>query len=196
MLAQKNHSLDAILLTHEHNDHIIGLDDIRPLFFRRKADMPVYGLKRVLDDVKVRFEYCFLDSPYPGVPRLALNTITKDSSFSIAGLDIQPIEVMHGHLPILGFRFDNLVYLTDAKYVSEEEIKKIAGCEILIVNALHQHEHHSHFNLEESLAFVEKVQPQRTFFIHMSHIMGKHETISQILPKNIALAYDGLQIDF
>ncbi len=196
MLAQKVHSIDAILLTHEHNDHIIGLDDVRPIFFRRKADMPVYGLARVLEDVKVRFSYCFSANPYPGVPRFALHPIAKDPVFSIAGLDIQPIEVIHGQLPILGFRFDGLVYITDAKYVSETEMAKIIGCDILIVNALHKHEHHSHFNLTESLAFIEKVKPKKSFLIHMSHIMGKYETISRQLPINVQLAYDGLQIEF
>ncbi|HHB78823.1 MAG TPA: MBL fold metallo-hydrolase [Saprospiraceae bacterium] len=196
MLSQNVKSLEAILLTHEHNDHIIGLDDIRPLYFRQKVDMPVYGLERVLAEVRERFSYFFLENRYPGVPRIELHPISKETTFFIQGMPIVPIEVMHGKMPIMGYRFGDLVYITDAKSISEEETKKIIGCKTLIINALHHRVHHSHFNLDEALAFIEKVQPERAWLTHMSHIMGLHHQVNPKLPQNVSLAYDGLTIDF
>ncbi len=196
MLTQKVKSIEAILFTHEHNDHIIGLDDIRPFYFRQKKDVPVYGLERVLSEVKNRFDYFFKEKPYPGVPRILLNPIKKEDSLSIAGQSIQPIEVRHGQLPILGYRFDNLVYITDAKTISDDQLKKIINCDILILNALHHFKHHSHLNLEEAIEFVNAVNPKKAWFTHMSHMMGKHSNISKSLPSHIQFAYDGLIIDF
>lgn len=196
MLAQKMKSLDAILLTHEHNDHVIGLDDIRPFYFIQEKDIPVYGLERVLTEVKERFAYFFLENPYPGVPRIAMNLITKDTPITISGLLIQPIEVMHGEMPILGYRFDDLVYITDAKKISYTETKKIIGCKTLIINALHHDLHHSHFNLDEALELIDKVKPKRAWITHLSHIMGEHDKIESGLPPNVRLAYDGLSIYF
>jgi len=188
--------LDGILITHEHNDHIIGLDDIRPFYFMQQKDIPVYGLSRVLAEAKERFSYFFAENPYPGVPRIAIHPITKEDQIEMNGLSIQPIEVMHGQMPILGYRIDDLVYITDAKYISDDEAKKIAGCKILIINALHHHVHHSHFNLEEALAFVETVRPDIAWLTHMSHIMGDHDEISKQLPQNVKLAFDGLFFEF
>ncbi len=196
MLTHKVKTIEAILFTHEHNDHIIGLDDIRPFYFRQKKDVPVYGLDRVLREVKSRFDYFFKEKPYPGVPRILLNPIKKEDTITIAGQCIQPIEISHGQLPILGYRFDNLVYITDAKTISDDQLNKIKNCDILIVNALHHFKHHSHLNLEEAIDFVKAVNPKEAWFIHMSHLMGKHINISKLLPNHIKFAYDGLKIAF
>ncbi len=188
--------LEAILLTHEHNDHIIGMDDIRPIYFRRGTPVPVYGLTRVLDSVKHRFDYFFSERPYPGVPRIAPVVLDHVGSFSLLGMDIVPVRVWHGQLSILGFRFDDLVYITDAKTIDKTELEKIRGCRILVINALHHKEHHSHLNLQEALAMVERVQPREAFFVHMSHWMGRHREVAASLPAHITLAYDGLRLTF
>ena len=185
----------AILFTHDHNDHTVGLDDVRPLNFKHKRQMSLYATPSVQRSLTTRFGYAFGENPYPGAPRLVFETISKDNNFSIEGLEIQPIEVWHGEtLPILGFRFQDLTYITDCKSIKSKELEKIKGTKTLILNALHHKEHHSHLNLKEALAMVERIQPEQTFLTHISHSMGKHEEVQKTLPKNIALAYDGLVI--
>lgn len=187
--------LDAVILTHEHNDHMIGVDDVRPFNFKQKEDIPVYATERVQKDLRLRFEYVFSEKRYPGAPSLSLRTISKDETFEIKGLKFTPIEVMHGKLPVLGFRIGNFTYITDARTITPEEIAKIEGSKILILNALHYYEHYSHFNVPQALEVIEKLNPEQAFLTHVSHHMGLAAEINEILPSNVNLAYDQQVID-
>lgn len=194
MLRSRTEQLDAVVLTHEHNDHIIGMDDVRPFNFKSGKDMPVYGREEVLETLKTRFAYVFAENPYPGAPMLRPIPISEESSFRIGALHFQPIGVLHGRMPVLGFRIDDFTYITDMKTISEAEKYKIRGTDTLVVNALHHSEHHSHLNLKEALDFIREMQPRQAYLIHMSHRMGLHTAISETLPPGVALAYDGLEV--
>lgn len=194
MLREQVQKLDAVLLTHEHRDHIAGLDDVRAFNFKYEMDMPVYCSLQVQEQLKKAYAYIF-EATYPGVPRVVLHTISKENAFEIGSTIITPIELMHGALPILGFRVGNFAYLTDTKTIGNEELKKLEGLDILVLNALHHFPHHSHLNLEEALAMVERIGAKQAYFTHMSHLMGTHTETSASLPPHIQLAYDGLQID-
>lgn len=192
MLNAKVDNIEAVLITHEHNDHIIGLDDVRPFNFRHHKSIPILATESVQNDLRQRFAYAFAAAPYPGAPRLELLTIHKNHPFYLVGEKIIPIEIMHGSLPILGFRVRDFTYLTDMNDISEVEFKKLAGTKILVLDALHHTTHHSHFNLEEAIAFAKRVNAERTYLIHLSHMMGTHAHTLEQLPKNIEVAYDGL----
>ncbi len=194
MLLAGVHSLDGILITHEHNDHIIGLDDVRPFNFRQGKKMPVFATKEVQNQLKKRFAYAFQANPYPGAPGFQLVTIDKMQPFSAEGIMVQPIEVMHGSLPVLGFRINNFTYITDAKTISSEEMVKAKNSDILVINALHHRSHHSHLNLSEAIEIIELLQPKQAYLIHMSHYMGLHEEVEKQLPPQIKLAFDGLTL--
>tara|TARA_R110002072_G_scaffold199405_6_gene357065 strand:+ start:5891 stop:6667 length:777 start_codon:yes stop_codon:yes gene_type:complete len=186
--------LDGVLFTHEHNDHIAGLDDIRPYFFRQ-GDIAAYAHKRVFKSLKRRFDYIFVtENKYPGAPTLQEIEIDKSTPFRIGGKLVVPIEVMHNRLPVLGFRIEDFTYITDAKTIAPEEIKKIKGTKVLVLNALRQEAHYSHFNLEEALKFIDIIKPERAYLTHISHMMGFHEEVQKTLPENVFLAYDGLKI--
>jgi len=187
--------VDAVLLTHEHNDHVIGLDDVRPFNFRSGRPMSVYALPRVAEQVRRRFEYVF-GEPIPGAPRLELVHIEKDTPLFFGDMHVQPVEIMHGSMPILGFRVGDLTYLTDIKSVSDAEKEKIAGTKYLITSALHHSPHPMHMNLREALAFVADLAPERAWLTHVSHQMGLASEIGPQLPPGVALAYDGLEIEF
>ncbi|MEZ4919277.1 MAG: MBL fold metallo-hydrolase [Saprospiraceae bacterium] len=195
MLLSGTKHLDAILLTHEHNDHVIGLDDIRPFNYHSGAAISVHALPRVADEVKHRFAYIF-GKAIPGLPQIELHTLDEETPIHIKSLTIQPIGVWHGRLPILSFRIGDLAYLTDVKSVEESQFQKLIGVRYLIVNALHHREHPTHFNLTEALAFIEKVQPEKAWLIHLSHHMGLTEDVEKLLPPNVSLGYDGLEIEF
>jgi len=187
--------LHAIVLTHEHNDHIIGLDDVRPFNFLYRRNMPVYCVRRVGEELITRFAYVYAHNPYPGAPRVELKFINEQDPFEVEGLDIIPIEVFHGKLSVLGFRFDDFTYITDAKIFPKASIEKIKGSKVLVLNALHHKEHHSHLNLEQALEFINFIKPEKAYLVHISHNMGLHKVINNLLPKNVSLAHDGLTID-
>lgn len=193
MLTHNVSHLDAILYTHEHNDHTAGLDDIRPFFFRQ-GDIPVFAHKRVLESLKKRFEYIFqTENKYPGAPSVAVNEITNEA-FKFNSLTIVPINVMHNRVQVFGFRFGDFAYLTDVKTIEKEEIEKLRGVKVLVVNALRQEPHHSHFCLPDALEFIEDIKPERAYLTHISHVMGFHEEVQASLPDNVFLAYDNLKI--
>lgn len=195
MLNNKITDIDCVLLTHEHNDHVVGLDDVRPFNFRYRKDMPIYCTSQVMSSLKQRFAYAFLKNPYPGAPRFELIEINGTTPFEVIGEEIIPIEVMHGRMPVLGFRFNELTYITDAKTFDQSAIEKIKGTKILILNALRRENHHSHLSLEEALAFVEQIQPQQAYLIHLSHKMGLTAEVNKSLPPNVTIAYDGLIVN-
>jgi len=194
MLRAQIEDIEAVLITHEHNDHIIGLDDIRPFNFKHEKNIPIYSNQKVQEELKQRFSYIFDKDPYPGAPRLDLNLIGKDEIFHVSGIPIQAIEVMHGKLPVLGFRVHDFCYITDAKTIKATERKKLKNLDVLVLNALHQEEHHSHLNLSGALALIKEVNPKRAYLTHLSHNMGLHDEIQKQLPENVFLAYDGLEI--
>ncbi|TZF84997.1 MBL fold metallo-hydrolase [Pedobacter sp. BS3] len=186
--------LDGIILTHEHKDHIAGLDDVRAFNYRQKAAMDVYATSRVQDALRREFYYAFADTRYPGVPLINLHEITNNP-FTAAGISITPIETLHYMLPVFGFRIGDFTYITDAKTVSEVEREKIRGSKVLVVNALQKEKHISHFTLDEAIAFAQDIGAPKTYFTHISHKLGRHRDISLELPPGIALAYDGLVIE-
>lgn len=192
MLTHKVAHLDGILFTHEHADHTAGIDDIRPFFFRQ-GDIPVYAHNRVVKELQRRFDYIFADeNRYPGAPAIDVNLVEKNNPFVIGNLEVVPIEVLHNRLPVLGYRLGDFAYITDAKAVEEDQLIKLRGIKVLAVNALRKEPHHSHFNLEEALQFVEKVGPEVAYFTHISHHMGFHDEVEKELPDHIHLAYDNL----
>ncbi len=195
MLRENINKLDAVIYTHEHKDHTAGLDDIRPFNFMQKKDMPVYATSKVLGQIKREFSYIFEEVKYPGVPQVLAETITKNQTFNIEGIEIQPIEVMHYRLPVLGFRIGDFTYITDAKTINAKELKKIEGTKVLVLNALQTSHHISHFTLEEAIKMVEVLKPEKTYFTHISHKLGTHAAVEAKLPANIRLAFDGLKID-
>lgn len=187
--------LDAVLFTHEHKDHTAGLDDIRPFNFLQKKNIPLYGTTKVLNQLKSEFAYIFAEKRYPGIPQVELYEITKEHSFEVNGLKIIPIEVFHYRLPVLGYRIGNFTYITDANYISSEEMQKIYGSKVLVLNALQKEPHISHFNLEQAIEVAQHIGAEQTYFTHISHKMGLYDEITQILPENIFLAYDGLTLE-
>ena len=195
MLNNNVSSLDCILFTHEHKDHIAGLDDVRAFNFKQKKAMEVYCSERVEYALKREYHYIFAENRYPGVPSVNINLINKDRFQLFNTIDIQPIEVLHYKLPVLGFRIDDFTYITDAKTISTEEKINIKGTKILIINCLRREEHMSHFNLKEALEFINEIKAETTYLTHISHLFGTHEEIEQELPANVFVAYDGLVIN-
>ncbi len=195
MLKHQVNHMDALLFTHEHADHTAGLDDIRPFFFRQ-GDIPIYAHKRVVGELHRRFDYIFeSENKYPGAPSVEIHEVISDESFNLGTMKVVPINVSHGSLQVFGYRFDDFAYLTDVKSIEEEEVEKLKNLDVLVVNALREEPHYSHFNLEEALDFVKKVNPKKAYFTHISHLLGFHDEVEKKLPKNIHLAYDGLTLE-
>jgi phosphoribosyl 1,2-cyclic phosphate phosphodiesterase len=194
MLRERISDVDALLFTHEHRDHTGGLDDIRPINFNRQEKrIPVFCHQRVLDAFKLQYSYIFQEVPYPGIPLVDFHLIDEKSPFAIFDLDIIPIEVLHYKLPVLGFRIGKFAYITDANYISPQEIEKLIGVEYLVLNALRRTPHISHFTLEEATEMAQKIGAKQTYFTHMSHQIGLHKDVCNELPDGIDLAHDGLK---
>ena len=193
MLNAKCTKLNGIIFTHEHADHTAGLDDIRPFYFKQ-GDIPVYAHKRVIKALEDRFEYIFeTENKYAGAPGVTTHQI-ENKPFTLGGINVIPINGMHYKLQVFGFRFNDFAYLTDMKTVEDKEIEKLKGVKVLVVNALREEQHVSHFNLDEALAFIDKVKPEKAYLTHISHLLGFHDEVQHRLPKNVFLAYDNLQI--
>ncbi|MFK7908207.1 MAG: MBL fold metallo-hydrolase [Chitinophagales bacterium] len=187
--------LAAVLFTHDHKDHTAGLDDVRAYNHRNKTDMHIYLTDATETSLKMAFPYAFpSENKYPGAPDIVPHRIDAETPFEVNGLRIVPIEVIHGKMPVLGFRFGDFTYITDAKYIVPKELDKIRGSKVVVFNTLKKEEHWSHLTLEEALALVAELKPERAYFTHLSHRMGLHEVIQSELPENVFLAYDGLEI--
>lgn len=194
MLASGCLHIDAILFTHEHADHTAGIDDIRPFNFRQ-GNIPVYAHSRVLENLKKRFDYVFETvNKYPGAPTVNPVEVLNGKAFEIGKKTIVPIEVMHGKLQAFGYRVDDFAYLTDVKTIAESEVAKLKNLKVLVVNALREEPHDTHFNLQEALDFINLVQPEKAYLTHISHKMGFHAKVQERLPANVFLAYDNLEI--
>lgn len=187
-------AIDAVLLTHEHIDHIAGIDELRAFNFFHKKPMPLYGNARTLAAVKRMYAYAFEKEKYPGTPELDLRTI-GGAPCDVAGMRVTPVEVEHYRMSVLGFRIGELAYITDAKAIDAREKEKLHGLDVLVLNALRQQEHISHFTLREATALAGELRPRRTWFTHVSHQMGRHAEVDHGLPDATRLAHDGLVVE-
>ena len=193
MLRSNVKKIDAILLTHEHRDHVAGLDDVRPFNYLQQKPMDIWGEPRVLDAVENEFSYVFAKYKYPGIPKMNLCPL-NGLPITIGNLEITPIRVYHANLPIYGYKMGGLTYITDASRIPESEIKKITNTEILVINALRRKSHPSHFSLPQALEIIEIVKPKQAFLTHISHKLDYAE-VQKELPDNVMLAYDRLEIE-
>ncbi|NLE64017.1 MAG: MBL fold metallo-hydrolase [Bacteroidales bacterium] len=194
MLREDVKHIDFVLLTHEHKDHTAGLDDIRAFNHSQKENINIYANKRTCSAVRSEFAYAFCEDKYPGVPEINLCEI-NNKDFEAKNIHIQPLDIIHFKLPVLGFRIDRMAYITDANAIPEHEIPKLLDLDLLIINALGNKHHYSHFNLTEALEVVECIKPKQSFFTHISHVMGLHDQVNKNLPPYAQLAYDGLTIE-
>lgn len=193
MLSNKVRKVSAVLFTHEHKDHVAGLDDVRPFNFIHKKAIDVYAEKRVQEALRREYAYIFAEYQYPGIPQINMNLINH-TPFFIQDIEVIPIRIMHYQLPILGYRIKDFCYLTDVKTIPDSEFEKLKNIKILVINALRKEEHISHLNLKEALTLIERIKPQKAYLTHLSHRFGKHAVEEPKLPENVSIAYDGLRI--
>jgi phosphoribosyl 1,2-cyclic phosphate phosphodiesterase len=191
MLRENVLKLDSIFLTHEHKDHIAGLDDVRAFNYKSQDAIDIYAEERVQKALKKEYSYVFSEYQYPGVPKMRLKDITGQT-ITVHGVIIEPIRVFHYRLPVYGFRIGNFAYITDANYIPEESKEKLFGVKYLVINALRKEKHISHFSLREAVDFIHEISPKKAFITHISHQMGHYSDVSKELPSGIVLAYDGL----
>ncbi len=193
MLRIQNKKLDAVLYTHPHKDHIAGLDDVRAYNYIQQKSMDIYANTLTEEALRREYYYAFSDTKYPGVPQLNLNTI-EEQLFYIGDIPVLPIVVWHLKMPVYGFRFGDFTYITDANRIDADELAKVRGSKLMVVNALRREPHLSHFTLSEAVTLVQDLGVPEAYFTHISHQLGKYSDVSQELPAGIHLAYDGLQL--
>ena len=193
MLTHRITHLDAVLFTHEHKDHTAGLDDIRGFNMFQAKPIPLYASRSVLARLQQEYAYIFANDNYPNTPQVTVHTITSQP-FVVQGVSVIPIVVQHYQLSAFGFRIGDFTYITDAKHIDTSEKEKIRGTHTLVINALHYSPNIAHFTVDEALALVAELQPQRAYFVHMSHEIGRHQAVEKTFPDHVSLAYDGLQI--
>ncbi|MES2134538.1 MAG: MBL fold metallo-hydrolase [Bacteroidota bacterium] len=187
-------TLDAVVFTHEHKDHIAGLDEVKAFNFFNKMRMPVYATERVQEAIKREFAYIFAEEKYPGIPEIDLYTV-KDDPFTIKEIKFTPINVLHYKLLVKAYRVKDFTYITDANFISKEEKEKIKGSKIIVLNALRREEHISHYTLQEAIDLLIELNPEKAYLTHISHQLGLHDAVSKELPGFIEIAYDGLEIE-
>lgn len=187
--------LDAVLFTHEHKDHTAGMDDVRGFNFHQRSSIPIYARAQVIEQLKREFAYAFGENKYPGVPELDVFEL-DGQPFTVQGIDIQPVFVKHYYLDVLGFRFGNFAYVTDANSIEAKEQDKLRNLDVLVINALRKTSHISHYTLAEALELIADLKPKKAYITHISHQMGLHADVNKELPSNVSLAHDGLVIHF
>lgn len=195
MLRENVSNLTAVIFTHEHKDHVAGLDDVRAFNFIEKKPMEVYATEFVQRAIQREFHYVFSGPEYPGIPKINLNLIDGENPFTIEGVEFIPVKVFHYKMPVLGFRVGDFTYITDANIIPEDEKIKIRNSKILVLNALRRESHLSHFTLNQAVDMMQELKPDRGFFTHISHQLGLHDEVEKELPGFVRLAYDGLKVE-